>query len=75
MKQKVSPIAVIVAVILLLAFLLFMFNRNVVSHAPAYTVSSPENDLDGAAAKRANHAKATGATPTSGGAPANDNKM
>ena len=74
MKQKVSPVALIIAVILLLAFLLFMFNRNVVSHAPAYTVSAPENDLDGAAAKRANHAKAMGVSPANGAAPSPDNE-
>ena len=75
MKTNVNPIALIVAGIVLLLFILFLFNRTMTPSAPAYTLSAPGNDADGAAAKRANYLKAHGKSPDKGSAPASDTKL
>ncbi len=69
MKKDVNPIAIIAGIVVLLAFVVFMYSRTMSAKAPDYTISAPGNDLDGAAAKRANRAKAQG-LPAPTGKPA-----
>lgn len=57
MHKKVNPMILVVAGIFLVAVLGLLFMRTFTSHEPAYTVSPPSQDADGAAAKRANMIK------------------
>lgn len=57
MKKEVSPVIMIVAGVVLVGFIAFLFMRTVAPKAPEYTISPPNLDADGAKAKRANYLK------------------